>query len=32
VLAAAGAVGGFALIIMFLVWTLVEEVRGPVVS
>ena len=31
-LAAVGAVGGFALIIMFLVWTLVEEVRGAPVS
>jgi hypothetical protein len=31
-LAAFGAVGGFALIIMFLVWTLVEEVRGAAVS
>jgi drug/metabolite transporter (DMT)-like permease len=31
-LAAVGAVGGFGLIIMFLVWTLVEEVRGPAVS
>ncbi len=31
-LAATGAAGGFLLIIMFLIWTLIQEARGETVA